>query len=168
MPRHQSSISLKRLLTKSAGGKYGCWPISRTMTKLGGACLDQSASLAPFSSLSSAVSGRLHFLFIMPYRHSLSPSLSPSLPIFLHSCLNHIPAVTFPCIHSAEEIEVERDDGNGWKRKRSKRGNGAYHLCVCLHKYEFVFVCSWLCVLYKWEFTGSDADILDIGIKNRR
>lgn len=58
--------------------------------------------------------------------------------------------------------------GEGETGEERKRGNGAYHLCVCLHKYEFVFVCSWLCVPCKWEYTGSDADILDISIKNRR
>lgn len=118
---HQSRISLKRLLTKSAVGKHGCGPISRGMTKLGGECLNQSVSVAPFSSLSSAVSGRLRFLFItVPYRQSLSSpslslvlSISLALPTSLHSCMNQIPAVACRGIHSYTQPKGERERETG-------------------------------------------------------
>lgn len=153
MPRHQSSISLKRLLTKSAGGKHGCGPISRGMTKLGGACLDQSASLAPFSSLSSAVSGRLHFLFIMPYSQSRSPPLS--LPAYFPPFLSESYSSCRLPMHPFRGGERRRE--GWWELIKEKKGKGKEEMgniirvcCVRLHKHEFVFV---LCVV----ISGSSA-----------
>ncbi len=123
-------------------------------------------NVAPFSSLSSAVSGRLRFLFItVPYRQSFSSpylslvlSISLALPTSLHSCMNKIPAVACRGIHFYTQPKGEReretdDDGNGYKGKKQGQEELGHIIsvcvcvCVCRSMYLYSCACSFVCFI---------------------